>query len=1155
MGAVQFILGRAGTGKTTLLVDHIADQCRRDPLGPPIYWLLPKQATFDAERLLTAKLGGFARVHVVDFHRLGQAVLTSCGDIGMPEVTPAGRRMVIGLLLRRNRDRLTYYKASAHRSGLTAELDATFGEFERAGLDPEGLALVVDTLDPADDPAATALRQKLTDVRLLLGQYVDYVGQDRLDPARRLKLVRDRIGQCPALADATLFVDDFYDFSTWERQLLSAVAARVERTELAMLLDPDDPATSDPHLAPSDLSTFHRPLRAYRGLLNAMKGLTVEPAVTLRAVHTRPPGLVNLERGLFDLRSPAPTCGASTVDLFDTPDVRAEVDAVARQIRALVVNGAVRYRDVAVLVRSLGDYREVVHASFAEHGIPYFADHRRSATHHPVLQVVRACLIVAAQGWPHDVAMTLAKSGLVGLTDDEADQLENYALQHRVRGRPAWEAEQPWPFAAATARRDDDGPRESTPPAVADGLRRRIADPLAPLLAISRAGGSVPVRAIATALFQVLGAFGVDKTLARWMADADAANDVERRGEHEQVWAELTGLFDQIVDVIGDEPMTVAGFLDVLDGGLEGFDLAIPPAKVDQVLLAAVDRTRTPAVKVTFVLGLAEGRFPRVAQDPLVLTDAERRTLRGRQVELDEETERQLLDERFLAYVAVTRAAQQLVVSRPLADEKGRALNPSLFWMELQRLCPDVPVRHVPRSSALDPRTIGTPRQLVDALMRWVGDGSPPGDVLPALYHWLATHEPDGTAVDTMRFRAWKALSYRNEAKLDPTWAAKLFPPPLRATVRQLEDANACPFRHFARYGLELRVRESHELTGIDLHNAYHQVVENLTRELLDRNTDWTHLKPSETRELIRAHAAQVGRQLRGELMLSTARNRYLLDHIERTLERAVTSLAEQGRRGKYRPWRANLRFGGSGAELGVHAVTTPAGRSVELHGRIDRVDLNDRRSAFTVSDYKLAPSTLTLDRVYHGLSLQLLTYLLVVQQAGPTLNDGKKITPAAAFLLGLLSSPRPVLHPSDGLSPDDPDFPLRTKPRGLIDERAVDSLDGGGETGASKVVAAYRKKEGGFGHRHATDVATADEFAALVALVDRRLGEAADRVLDGDVAVRPYMLGRATPCPRCEYRTVCRFEPGLNAYRVLPPMGRTDVLLKVIEASQEAPA
>ena len=33
-----------------------------------------------------------------------------------------------------------------------------------------------------------------------------------------------------------------------------------------------------------------------------------------------------------------------------------------------------------------------------------------------------------------------------------------------------------------------------------------------------------------------------------------------------------------------------------------------------------------------------------------------------------------------------------------------------------------------------------------------------------ALYHWLANHKFTSDAIDVMRFRAWRALSYDNQA-------------------------------------------------------------------------------------------------------------------------------------------------------------------------------------------------------------------------------------------------------------------------------------------------------------------------------------------------------------------------------------------------------
>ena len=64
-----------------------------------------------------------------------------------------------------------------------------------------------------------------------------------------------------------------------------------------------------------------------------------------------------------------------------------------------------------------------------------------------------------------------------------------------------------------------------------------------------------------------------------------------------------------------------------------------------------------------FVLGLNAGEFPRAARDHTVLTDAERRELRRRRVDLEGDSRQSLLDERLLGYVAFTRASQSLFLS------------------------------------------------------------------------------------------------------------------------------------------------------------------------------------------------------------------------------------------------------------------------------------------------------------------------------------------------------------------------------------------------------------------------------------------------------------------------------------------------------------
>src|SRR3954471_7123970 len=187
--AVRFIIGRAGTGKTRHCFDAIVADMRATPIdGPPIYWILPKQATFSAERELTTQSGleAFTRARVLSFELLGEEVLGACGGAAVPEVSGIGRQMLLGFLLRDRQDDLKFFRGVARQPGLAARLDATFAEFERCGKDADSLAeFLRDLGDVEEDVEQRLLRDKVSDFHLLFRAYREALGQERVDPHRR----------------------------------------------------------------------------------------------------------------------------------------------------------------------------------------------------------------------------------------------------------------------------------------------------------------------------------------------------------------------------------------------------------------------------------------------------------------------------------------------------------------------------------------------------------------------------------------------------------------------------------------------------------------------------------------------------------------------------------------------------------------------------------------------------------------------------------------------------------------------------------------------------------------------------------------------------------------------------------------------------------
>ena len=70
---LEFIIGRAGSSKTTACLNAIKEKLIHSPTGKPLVILLPDHMTFSIERQLALELkdyGGFTRAYVLGMRRL-----------------------------------------------------------------------------------------------------------------------------------------------------------------------------------------------------------------------------------------------------------------------------------------------------------------------------------------------------------------------------------------------------------------------------------------------------------------------------------------------------------------------------------------------------------------------------------------------------------------------------------------------------------------------------------------------------------------------------------------------------------------------------------------------------------------------------------------------------------------------------------------------------------------------------------------------------------------------------------------------------------------------------------------------------------------------------------------------------------------------------
>ena len=117
--AVQFILGRSGTGKTSYCIKAIVNALLELADEQSLILLVPEQATYQAERAILSdkRISGYQRLNVLSFDRLQFMLLGK--NTARPALSRIGRQMIVQRILHDNKDRLHIFGPSADQPGLT----------------------------------------------------------------------------------------------------------------------------------------------------------------------------------------------------------------------------------------------------------------------------------------------------------------------------------------------------------------------------------------------------------------------------------------------------------------------------------------------------------------------------------------------------------------------------------------------------------------------------------------------------------------------------------------------------------------------------------------------------------------------------------------------------------------------------------------------------------------------------------------------------------------------------------------------------------------------------------------------------------------------------------------------------------------------------
>lgn len=1012
---------------------------------------------------------------------------------------------------------LKYLQAIATLPGCLESLARIIGEIKRADMTADAFEALVRT---AAEPHPRDL-----DLVLIYRRYAEELHRYGLLDADdaylcALDLFRRRPELPPGLQSTRmLFIDGFFDFTPIQKKLLRYLIERIPEVTVTLTFDPANP------------SVFHIPLQDTLAFFSSLgEPLETEQMMETEAFH---PALVALRRGLFHPDA-VPSHDRPPICVFSGATFSHEVEEIAREVKRLVGEQGYRPREIAVIARAPA-YLQAVGEELDRRGVP-----ATLGVVEPLLSVpsVKAAVKVLDCRANHAITepyLALLKNDyLHSFTELDRDAVENAMVAvgielpippFRQRLRSV-ERIKHYQAQTLTSRLVD---LEEIASELARLKRGQMALAAAreSLSGMRRALAEIPPRGTLSEMIggfrRALAAFGLRERLEQRLIRA--GNDEQ---ELRLLARDLRGLqaLDSVLDELsviarGDsspEPslneataasspaakITVEQFRDLLTHLLQRSEFKTERGHPDGVYLLEVTQARGLAFRVVFIPGLIEGEFPRSPERDWVYPEAERRRLADAGLFLEDLSPRtfEAKEEHFF-YHAACQATERLYLSFPRADAKGEATIVSSFIEDVRQLyagdeeAPQTTIALTERDlSTYDVRQAASPPEMRRALVASFSHTTPDDALVLHLYqHALEREWLSPTIFPRLRSEAERdagLLGPFDGVLIHPLIRQQLatrFGPDHMYSASQLTTYGRCPFQFFCRRILQLERREEAALDLVALDRGY--LLHAILHDFFERHAHAPLRRERQSeyeRELVAVADAIFARYEetalpihRGLWELEKAR---ITDTLLRFLDAEIAYQQKVAAHEVHPHW-LELGFGMSPEKQErCHPASrrTPlvferpgrAGDRIQIRGRMDRVD----RSAdgkYIVYDYK-SRSGARLAEMREGSDLQIQLYIHALARV--FLQPGEEVIGGGYYVVE----------------------------------------DGNRRQGA------YRRDYGDYTgiHPRAESNLAPEEWQALLDGAERYVWEYVEGMRRGDFRVQPKS---DACCPRCDYRTVCRYD------------------------------
>lgn len=1143
--SLQFILGSSGSGKSYTLYQEVIHRSIEHENSNYLI-IVPEQFTMQTQKDLVAMHphNGIMNIDILSFMRLAFRVFDEVGSGDQLVLEDTGKSMVLRKVVEQKKDELVLFQSNVKKTGFIGELKSMLSEIYQYSIEPEQLEKMI--IETSHKPM---LQSKLKDLLTVYSGFETFLKDKYITAEEILDILAGFVEESHLIKNSTICLDGFTGFTPSQYKLIGKLLRYAKKVIVTVTIDQRE----ETNQIDEEFKLFHLSKKTILKLKEIAREqeVSVDKEIYAGDIGSpyrfkNSPALAFLEHNLFRYPSGRYEDEQDDISIQVTKDPKEEAYFVTRNILSLVRDENYRYRDIAVITGDIQNYGRMLDKEFQLAGIPSFVDYKRDILSNPMVEFIRSVIELIEKDYSYESVFRYLRCGMVTIHREDIDLIENYVIALGIRGSKRWNSK--W---TKTYRSKTDIDLEHI-----NIIRQKISEELEELRVILKIKDS-NVLDITTGLYEFIVRQGIEEKIRDYSNKFLEEGDLLSSKEYSQVYGIVMELLDKMVELLGDEKLSIKEYLDIITSGLQEAKVGLIPPGIDQVVVGDIERTRLKDIKALFFVGVNDGIIPKVSSGGGILSDMERQLLSEHKVELAPTRKQSGYTEQFYIYLNLTKPQNRLYLSYSKVNCEGKTIRPSYLIRRITTMYRKLEIIHEGAMPSDVNYILGT-KQGMDYLSEGVRNykGMDMDSYWKELFGWYMRQEDKKEQLHHIIHGAF----YNNE-ELGLTKAVThaLYGNEMSNSVTRLERYASCAYAHFINYGLELVERQEYHIAVPDLGNIFHDAIDIFSRKLENSEYNW-HTVTEEAREkFVKESVEEATIEYGNTILKSSKRNEYMIRRIERITKRTVWALCEQIRQGVFEPDSFELQFSYMD-NLESSSMSLSDSERMNLRGRIDRLDTYDDGEHIYVKviDYKSGNKTLDILSLYHGLQLQLVVYLSAAIEITEKKNPGKKVVPAGIFYYHIDDPVVDKVENGDASHEILKELKMsgiannKISIAGLMDSSLINEDGTGRPSAKSSVIPVETNKEGYPTKR--SSVASKEHFKAITSYARNKMTQLGREIIEGSTKINPYKMKDKTACNYCQYSGICGFDtkmPG-NVYRNLRLFDKDEVWDMIIEEGKD---